>query len=121
MAAFLACSDSAGDLVTCAGDVVPTVMQDPQYMIQALKDHWSPIFADKAIDHPAVERYLDEVMPPLSEQSLPLPTVEDLVRVARQMGPSAVGPDMLPYRALLFSEGSFADAVYLEERPAFFG
>eukprot|EP00959_Pyramimonas_sp_CCMP1952_P324712 6796824-Pyramimonas_sp.AAC.1 len=75
-------------------------------MIQALRDHWSPIFADKATDSGAVERYLDEVMPPLAEQPLPLPTLGDLEHVARHARPAAAGPDMLPYRAWLSSEGS---------------
>eukprot|EP00959_Pyramimonas_sp_CCMP1952_P117226 2450335-Pyramimonas_sp.AAC.1 len=53
-----------------------------------------------------MQQYLDMVFPPMPPRHLPLPGIEELQAAAKHASDSAPGPDGLPYRAWVRSEGS---------------
>eukprot|EP00959_Pyramimonas_sp_CCMP1952_P240441 5024835-Pyramimonas_sp.AAC.1 len=53
-----------------------------------------------------MKQYLDMVFPPMPLRHLPLPGIEELQAAAKLASDSAPGPDGLPFRAWVRSDGS---------------
>eukprot|EP00959_Pyramimonas_sp_CCMP1952_P470694 9497117-Pyramimonas_sp.AAC.1 len=75
-------------------------------MAAALRAHWEPIFAAKAVPSGEVHNYLQCHFPRLPDTQLPLPDIEDVERAARRARPTAAGPDGIPYAAWARAPGA---------------
>eukprot|EP00959_Pyramimonas_sp_CCMP1952_P062019 1296033-Pyramimonas_sp.AAC.1 len=75
-------------------------------MHSAIQTHLAKVFDAKPLHHQDMLHYLDSVFPQQPLRHLPLPDVDALQTAARLAGDSAPGPDGLPYRAWVHSEGS---------------
>eukprot|EP00959_Pyramimonas_sp_CCMP1952_P135843 2841888-Pyramimonas_sp.AAC.1 len=68
-------------------------------MLDQLARHWAPVFEAKATDGAAARHYLDRFGFGADMSDLPPPTEVDIQKCLRKIGPSAPGPDQLPYDA----------------------
>ena len=93
--------------------IKPTGPQGPQpvarescAMVDALRSHWQPVFADKFADETKIHQYLSEHMPLGDPIDVGAPNKASIRNFLKHACMSSPGPDCLPYAAWLACEAS---------------
>eukprot|EP00959_Pyramimonas_sp_CCMP1952_P420147 8800432-Pyramimonas_sp.AAC.1 len=102
-APFARALSATGIRLANAGDIVT----DPAAQVEALHDHWLPIFAHKQVDDQALKSYLSQFVPPtITTPKFVIPSAAVMRRVALRARASAPDPDRPPCRAWAETDGA---------------